>query len=245
MDILLPARYYERLLEGLLVTLQVLGFAFVLGIALSLVLAVARLSPNRAARAIALTWIEFTRGISSIVLLFWMAYALPILLGIDQPSLMVMGSIALGLNMGGYGAEIVRGAIQAVPKGQTEASIALNLSEAQRLRHVVLPQAMRIILPPMGNLTIEILKGTALVSLISLSDLAFEATKLRTSGRLNPDAPSDAILFLNLLLIYFVIAQIINGLFRLAEWRVTRRFEGGRTEVVAKQPTAVPAGVAG
>ncbi|NLD76931.1 MAG: ectoine/hydroxyectoine ABC transporter permease subunit EhuC [Acidimicrobiales bacterium] len=231
MDISLPSHYYDRLWEGLAVTMQVLLYAFALGVALSLVLGVARLSSNKVARALSLAWVEFTRGISSIVLLFWMAYALPILLGVRQPSLLLMGSIALGLNMGGYGAEIVRGAIQSVPKGQTEASIALNLTEFQRIRHVILPQALRVILPPMGNLTIEILKGTALVSLISLSDVAFEARKLRTSGRLNPDAPDDAILFLNVLVIYFVVAQIINGLFRLAEWRVNRRFQRARRAV--------------
>jgi polar amino acid transport system permease protein len=226
MDPLLPSYYYERLLEGLWITLQVLGYAWLIGVGLSLVLGIARLSSNRTARTVSLVWIEFTRGISSIVLLFWMAYALPILLGVDQPSLLLMASIALGLNMGGYGGEIVRGAIQSVPRGQTEASIALNLSEGKRLRYVILPQAMRVILPPMGNLTIEILKGTALVSLISLSDLAFEATKLRTSGRLNPDAPGAALLFFNLLLIYFVLAQIINGIFRFAEWRVNSRYQG-------------------
>jgi polar amino acid transport system permease protein len=73
--------------------------------------------------------------------------------------------------MGGYGAEIVRGAIQAIPKGQTEATIALNLSPTQRLRYVILPQALRLILPPFGNLTIEILKGTALVALVGVTDI--------------------------------------------------------------------------
>jgi polar amino acid transport system permease protein len=243
MDFVLPSFYYERLSEGLVVTLQVLLYSFLLGVVLSVILGVARLSSNTTARTVSLVWIEFTRGISSIVLLFWMAYALPILLGIRQPSLMLMGSIALGLNMGGYGGELVRGAIQSVPKGQTEASIALNLSEYQRLRYVIMPQALRVILPPMGNLTIEILKGTALVSLISLSDLAFEGTKLRTSGRLNPDAPSAAMLFLNLLVIYFVLAQIINGLYRLAEWRVNRRFEGARDEVELPADVASTAGV--
>ncbi|MCD9624054.1 amino acid ABC transporter permease [Rhabdothermincola salaria] len=242
MDVALPSFYYERLFEGMLVTLQVLLYAFLIGVALSIILGVARLSSSKTARTLSLIWIEFTRGISSIVLLFWMAYALPILLGIRQPSLLLMGSIALGLNMGGYGGEIVRGAIQSVPKGQTEASIALNLSEFQRLRYVVLPQSLRVILPPMGNLTIEILKGTALVSLISLSDLAFEGTKLRTSGRLNPDAPSAAMLFLNILLIYFVLSQIISGLYRLAEWRVNRRFEGARTEVELPDATTTTAG---
>ncbi|MBK5223209.1 MAG: amino acid ABC transporter permease [Acidimicrobiia bacterium] len=245
MDIQLPAHYYDRLFEGLQVTLQVLALAFALGIVLSVVLGVARLSPSRIARSVSLAWIEVTRGISTIVLLFWMAYALPILLGVDQPSLLLMGSIALGINMGGYGGEIVRGAIQSVPRGQTEASIALNLTETQRLRHVILPQAMRIILPPMGNLTIEILKGTALVSLISLSDLSYEGVKLRVSGRLSPDAPSDAVLFVNILVIYFVVAQIINGLFRLAEWRVNRRFEGARNGVELSPSPKVTAGAGG
>jgi polar amino acid transport system permease protein len=228
-DLILPDHYYERMLEGLVVTLQVLGAAFALGVLLSLVLGIARLSSNRAARAASLAWIEFSRGISSIVLLFWMAYALPIVIGVRQPSLLLMGSIALGINMGGYGAEIVRGAIQSVPRGQTEASIALNLTEAQRLRHVIVPQAMRVILPPMGNLTIEILKGTALVSLIGLSDLTFEVMKLRVSGRITPGAPSVPVLFLNTLLIYFVVSQVINAIFRLAERRVDRRFDRART----------------
>jgi polar amino acid transport system permease protein len=197
---------------------------------LSLVLGVARLSGNRVARGVSLVWIELTRGISTIVLLFWMAFALPILLEVDQPSLLLMGSLALGINMGGYGGEIVRGAIQAVPRGQTEAAIALNLTEAQRLRHVVLPQAMRVILPPMGNLTIEILKGTALVALIGLTDITGAATKLRSQGRLDPDAPSDPVLYLNVLVLYFVIAQVINVAFRFGERRLNARFERTRDD---------------
>lgn len=246
-DLLLPDHYYERmLLEGLVVTLQVLGLAFALGVVLSLVLGIARLSSNRPARAISLAWIEFSRGISSIVLLFWMAYAFPILIGVRQPSLLLMGAIALGINMGGYGAEIVRGAIQSVPRGQTEASVALNLTEAQRLRYIIIPQAMRVILPPMGNLTIEILKGTALVSLIGLSDLTFEVMKLRVSGRITPDAPSVPILFLNTLIIYFLVSQVINGLFRLAERRVERRFDRARTTPIRLSSTdAAGAGVTG
>ena len=245
-DVILPDFYYERLLtDGLPTTLQVLGIAFALGIVLSLVLGVARLSDNLLARGFSLVWIEFSRGISSIVLLFWMAFALPLLLGIDQPNLLLMGSLALGINMGGYGGEIVRGAIQSVPRGQTEASIALNLTEWQRLRYVVIPQAMRVILPPMGNLTIEILKGTALVSLIGLADISFEGNKLRVSGRLNPDAPSDPILFLNILLIYFVVSQIINGLFRLGESRLDARFERQRTTALPESTDAATAGAGG
>jgi His/Glu/Gln/Arg/opine family amino acid ABC transporter permease subunit len=155
------------------------GWAFLLGVTLSVLVGVARLSHRRWVRGAALVYVEFFRGISSIVLLFIVAIALPILLGVGQASLMMLGSLALGANMGGYGAEIVRGSIQAIPKGQTEASIALNLSNTQRLRHVVLPQAIRIILPPFGNLTIEILKGTALVSLVGLADITQAANFIR------------------------------------------------------------------
>ena len=142
-DLLLSSNQYDRVLEGTIYTLQILGASFVLGVVLSVVFGVARLSDRRWIRAAALVYVEIARGISTIVLLFVMAYAIPILFAIEQRDLFVLVTIALGLNMGGYGAEIIRGAILSVPKGQTEASIALNLTNTQRLRHVVLPQAMR------------------------------------------------------------------------------------------------------
>jgi polar amino acid transport system permease protein len=223
-DLILNPNAYERLVEGLTVTLRVLGSSFVIGIVLSLVFGVARLSDHRWIRGTALVYVEFARGISSIILLFYMAIAIPILLGWQQRSLLMLGGIALGLNMGGYGAEIIRGAIQSVPKGQTEASIALNLTAFQRLRHIVLPQAMRVILPPMGNLTIEILKGTALVSLVGLTDLT-AAMRLLDVPRPGVERVATPILFLNVLVIYFVVAQLINLMFRLLEGRIQRRFE--------------------
>ncbi|MGI8791819.1 MAG: amino acid ABC transporter permease [Acidimicrobiales bacterium] len=233
-------------MEGTWITLQVLAIAFALGAFLSLGIGVARLSDRRWIRGAALVYVEISRGISSIVLLFWMAFALPILFGFEQPSLLLMGSLALGLNMGGYGAEIVRGAILSVPKGQHEASVALNLTEGQRVRYVVLPQAMPIILPPMGNLTIEILKGTALVSLIGLSDLTFEISKLRVNRTISDNPVSVPWLLVNGLIIYFVLAQIVNLAFRLGERRVNARYEQrtGRaaTEVPRLDPQASGAG---
>ena len=92
---------------------------------------------------------------------------------------------------------------------------------------------MRVILPPMGNLTIEILKGTALVYLVGGSDILFETTLL------NRPSQNYALLLFNTLVIYFVIAQVINGLFRLAERRVERRFAGGETTVDAPDTLAV------
>ncbi len=238
-DWLLEPHQYEMLLNGSLVTLQILLYAFLIGIVLSVVVGVARLSPRRWIRAIALVYVEFFRGISTIVLLTIVAIAVPIMLDVRAASLTVLGSLALGTNMGGYGAEIVRGSIQAIPRGQTEASIALNLSNTQRLRHVILPQALRVILPPFGNLTIEILKGTALVSLVGLTDIMQAALNIRQQQLFSPGAATRTVLFMNVLIIYFVMAQVINVLFRVAERRVEQRFEGGEVDVLATQ---LPAG---
>lgn len=225
MDIFLNSNQYDALFDGTWITVQVLVLSLILGLVLSLVFGVARLSSHIVVRGIALVYVELFRGISSFVLLFWMAIALPILLDMDQPSLLLMGSIALGLNMGGYGAEIVRGAIQSVPHGQHEATIALNMSATQRIRHVVLPQAMPLILPPMGNLTIEILKGTALVSGIGLADLTQEANIIRGNRLVSDESVSITWLFINVLIFYFVMAQIINLGFRLWERRVNAQYE--------------------
>lgn len=213
-------------MKGTWVTIQVLLGSVALGAFMSLIMGVARLSSRRWIRQGALVYIEFARGISAIILLFWIFFALPILFGAPSMPPMLAGILALGLNMGAYGAEIVRGAIQSVPKGQTEATIALNMTDRQRLRHVVLPQAIPIILPPFGNLTIEILKGTALVSLITLSDLAFEAQKIRINNVISSDPIPTSILYLNVLVIYLILAQVLARLFRYAETRSARRFGG-------------------
>ncbi len=207
-----------------MVTIQILLGSMVLGTVMSLVFGVFRLSPFRWLRNLSLVYIEFARGISAIILLFWMFFALPILFGLRGLPPELAGILALGLNMGAYGAEIVRGAIEAVPKGQTEATIALNMTDRQRLRHVVLPQAIPVILPPYGNLTIEVLKGTSLVSLITLADLAFEANQIRTNAVVLDTPVTTPILYLNVLVIYFILAQILAQLFKLAERRVDRQF---------------------
>jgi len=223
-DLILNPNQYGNLLRGTVVTLQVIAGSFALGTVMSLIMGVARLSTLRWVRGAALVYIEFARGVAAIILLFWMAYALPILFGLPRIPTLLAGILALGLNMGAYGAEIVRGAIQAVPKGQYEATVALNLSSRDRLRHVILPQAVPIILPPYGNLTIEVLKGTALVSLIGLSDLAFETQLLRTGRVRSTDPVNLPFLYLNVLVIYLILAQVTAYLFRIAERRSARKF---------------------
>ena len=237
---LLEPNQYDLVWDGTRVTVQILAYSFALGVALSLVVGVGRLSQRSWVRGAALVYVEFARGISSIVLLFIIAIAVPILLDVQQAELILLGSIALGMNMGGYGAEIVRGSIQAVPRGQTEAAVALNLTPTQRLRHVVLPQAMRLILPPMGNLTIEILKGTALVSLVGVADLLQAGNFIRQQQLFDASAADISVIYVNVLVVYFVLAQVINGAFRLAEWRLERRYQGGEAVVPAPSNEPIP-----
>lgn len=223
-EFLLTPRQYSNLMSGTWVTIQVILGSFALGTVMSLIMGVARLSTRSWVRGTALVYIEFARGISAIILLFWMFFALPILFGVRSMPPMMAGILALGLNMGAYGSEIVRGAIQSVPKGQTEASIALNLTERQRLRHVVLPQAVPIILPPYGNLTIEVLKGTALVSLIALTDLTRVALVIRQNRVLSDDPVNVPFLWINVLIIYLILSQVIAQIFKVAERRSARKF---------------------
>jgi len=117
---------------------------------------------------------------------------------------MTVAIVALGLNVGAYGAEVVRGAVSAVPRGQWEATIALNMGRAQALRRIILPQAVVAMIPPWGNLFIELLKATALVSLITISDLAFRAQQM------NATTYRTVEIFSIVLVIYLALAMLIT-----------------------------------
>lgn len=217
------------LLEGAWITVQLFASAALLGTALSLVFGIMGLSESRALRGFSRVYVEVARGASAIVLLFWVRFAVPILFDIDVMGPFLAGVLALGINMGGYGAEVVRGGIQSVPLGQTEASIALNLTIRDRLRHIILPQAVLVMLPPYGNLNIEVMKGTSLVALIALGDLTREAQNLRTQRVLMEDPPTTAAIFGTALVIYFVLSQVIALFYRWVEGKAGGRWYGART----------------
>jgi polar amino acid transport system permease protein len=128
--------------------------------------------------------------------------------------------LALSLNAGAYGSEIVRAALQAVPREQREAGVALNLTRYQSIRHVVLPQAVVMMLPSLGNLAIELMKGTAVVSLISIADLTFQAQTIRVQ------TGNTAIPFLASLALYFAFASVISLLFGRLERHLGKGHEG-------------------
>ena len=205
--------YWPRLLSGVWVTALTFLCATVLSVALSVCAGLCKLSKASILRAIASCYIELFRGTSLLVQLYWIFFVLP-LFGISIGKFEA-GCLAIGLNIGAYGAELVRGAIVAVPKGQWEAALALNMGPAQRMRRIVIPQALVIALPAWGNLLIELLKATALVSLISVADVMFEAKQINGLTYLSAQT------FGVTLIIYYLLARcLLTPSMRLLEKRL-------------------------
>ncbi len=216
--ILIPAPFdlVPYLLQGVGVTVQLLIASSALALIMSFLIGYGRLSRYRIISLPATVYLEFFRGTSLLVQLFWAYFVLPFF-GITL-SAMTTGIIVIGLNYGAYGSEIVRSSILSIPKAQIEAGIALNMTRFQISYRVILPQALVIMLPSFGNLAIELLKGTALVSLITLNDLMFQGTVLRNTTL------RTAEVFSMVLMLYFILAYpIILGVRklenRLSVWR--------------------------
>lgn len=201
------------LLKGLKITLLLTVYSIALALVIAFLTGLARLSHFKIIRFIAMVYVEIFRGTSLLVQLFWMYFALPILLDIHL-SAMSAAVVALGLNYGAYGSEVVRSSILAVPKGQIEASIALNLTPFQRMRRIILPQAWTMMLPAFGNLQIELLKGTSLVYLITLMDLTYQGMMLRSY-----DMSQTSAIIIWLLLLYFITSCLLTLIIRMAERR--------------------------
>lgn len=224
---LLPLESWERLLTGARVTVEVTFLAAVLGTAIGLIGGIAALSRYRLVRALVRIYVEVFRGVSALILLFWAAFALPQLLDVNL-SILSAAVVALGTNMGAYCSELVRGSIGAVPRGQTDAAIAVNLTASRRLRHVILPQALVSMLPPYGNLVIEILKASALVSLLPGLDDIMRSAQILRNNRAEIGISTTEI-YLGTLLVYFLIARAIALALGSVERRLGRGMDVGRT----------------
>lgn len=196
-----------RLVDGVLVTLQLTLGGAALALVVAVVLGLAASSHLMLFRGTARVVVEFFRGTSLLIQLFWLFYVLP-LFGIQLESL-VTGVLALGLNYGAYGAEVVRGSIGAVPRGQFEAATALNMRPVQRMRRVVFPQAWVIMIPSLTNLLIMLLKGSALASVILLNDLTYvvEEGLRRQTGTFFAFGVGLALYFV----IAYLLALVMNG----------------------------------
>lgn len=205
---------FVHLLGGLQVTAIITAASTVFGAICAFAGGIGKLSPIRAVRWLAAAYVEIFRGTSLLVQLFWLFFALPFL-GVKL-SPMGAGILGLSLNIGAYGAEVVRGAIIAVDEGQYEAAKALNFTGRQTLWRIVLPQAIVEMMPTFGNLAIQNLKDSSLVSLITLTDLTFTADNLR-----NQTLQTIPIFTLTLF-IYFGLALILAGFMRWLEAKTER-----------------------
>ncbi|RWE21533.1 MAG: ectoine/hydroxyectoine ABC transporter permease subunit EhuC [Mesorhizobium sp.] len=205
------------LLKGVLTTLVVTLGASLVAVALGLAVGLIRVSTCGPLRWAAITYIEFFRGTSLLVQLYVWFFVLPFFGLVMSP--WTVAIFGIGMSYAAYGAEVVRAAIQAVDRGQYEASIALNFDRATMLRRIVLPQAIRAMLPPWGNLLIELLKTTSLVFFITI-------TEFTTAAKLAADTTGNYLLFFGLALFgYYVIARVlITPFVRGLERRLSRGF---------------------
>lgn len=214
------AVFLPQLLEGAVLTVQITLIGCALAIVAGVLSAIARLYGPAPLRWLATVYVEIFRGTSALVQLFWLFFVLP-QFGLTLAPFLV-AVLALGLNIGAYGSEVVRGAIQGVARGQWEATTALNMTRAQALRRIILPQAFVAMIPPWGNLCIELLKMTSLVSLITLADLAFKAQTL------NQATFQTVPIFTLVLLLYLVLSLTLTIALRFAEGRAGRGLARGR-----------------
>lgn len=207
-------------IDGVIVTVQLTLGGGALAFIIAVVLGVAARSEHLLLRGSSRVFIEFFRGTSLLVQLFWLFYVLP-LLGWRLDALFA-GVLALGMNYGAYSAEVVRGAINAVPKGQWEATTALSMRPVHRLRRVIWPQAWAIMIPSLTNLFIMLLKGTAVASIILLQDLTWQGGQLRR-------ATGDTFFAYGFTaLIYFALSCVILAGATLLERQAKRRLGQGK-----------------
>ncbi|MER6910658.1 ectoine/hydroxyectoine ABC transporter permease subunit EhuC [Streptomyces sp. NPDC000594] len=209
---------WQLLLHGLWITVQLTVYSTLLGAAVALATGLARTHRRWIVRFLAGVYFEVFRGTSALILMFWIFFVLPLGFG-WQLVPMWAAVLSLGLTYGAYGSEVVRGAVAAVPEGQREAGVALGFTPAQRLRRIVLPQAWPEMIRPFNNLLIELLKGTSLVSIMGVSDIAFGAALVRNA------TGQSAPVYTVILVAYFVLAFTLTRGMRALERRA--RDEGG------------------
>lgn len=207
------------LLGGLWITIQITVLATLLATVLGFLIALPGLSSDPWAQRFNRGFVEIFRAIPSLVMLLWVHYGLPILIGVNF-DIFTSGVIGLALCEAAFMAEVFRGGIQSIEKGQHEAGRALGLSRAQRLRLIILPQALRRILPALGNQFVIVLKMSALVSVIGLADLTRRANELVVTLY----RPLEIYTFL--VLEYLLLVLLVSWLVRRLERRLARSEAG-------------------
>ncbi|MGW2094509.1 ectoine/hydroxyectoine ABC transporter permease subunit EhuC [Promicromonospora sukumoe] len=207
--------------EGILVTLELTIAGAALALIIAFILGLGSRARTRWARVPSRVVVEFFRGTSLVVQIFWLYYVLPLPPFYVELDPLACGILALGLNYGAYAAEVVRGSINSVPTGQWEAATALDLGGVHRLRRVILPQAWPLMMPMFTNLLIQLVKGSALAAYITLHDLNFFIGELRKGT-------TDTVFAYSVgLVLYFVFAYALTLIMNALEARAKNKVGQG------------------
>ncbi|WBB72082.1 ectoine/hydroxyectoine ABC transporter permease subunit EhuC [Micromonospora sp. WMMD1128] len=203
--------WVDDLIGGVWITVLVTVLGAAGALVVSFIFGLLAQAKGRAPRFVARLFIEFFRGTSVLVQLWWLFFVLPAFGWTLQP--LAVGVVAFALNFGAYGAEVVRGAINAVPRAQWEATVACNMTAYQRMRLVILPQALVGMIPPFGNLLIQLLKSTPLVYTVTVIDVTAVVQDFRAAEG------HEAYIFGLALLVYLVLAYLFTSGMRILERR--------------------------
>ena len=204
---------WPLLLDGLLNTVKIAAIAILFGVMVGLVLALLRLSPRRYLRFPAAVFVEFYRNTPPIVHFFWFFYALPVVLNISLDPL-VAAVLALSTQSGAFYAEVFRGGIQSIERGQWEGAKALGMSHTQLMRRIVLPQAATRMVAPFVERSFELIKTTALTSTLAYGELLYQAMMV------NSETFRPLEVYTAVALLYLVLLVSCSALARLAEARL-------------------------
>ncbi len=201
--------YWKYFAKGVEYTLIISAISVVFGVLLGTILALMRFSHNKLVHAIAVAYIEFVRGTPLMVQVMFVYFGIGII--INLPALL-SGIIAVSLNSGAYVAEIIRGGIDSVAKGQTEASQSLGLNRTDTMRYVVMPQALKNIWPALGNEFISLIKESSIVSIIGVTDLIYQLNIVRA------DTYRGVMPVFIAMILYFIMTFILT--------RILNHYEG-------------------
>jgi polar amino acid transport system permease protein len=211
-------RHFDVLINGLLISLTLTVISVALALPLGFIVAVFRLSRNFFISKIAAAYIEFFRCTPALVQVIWIYYCLPIILGIEISGF-ACGIAALALNLTAFNAEAFRSGIQAIPMDQTDATVALGLSPVQRILYVILPQAVRMVIPVLLTNAVGSFQQSSLVSTVAIADLMYEGRVLATRFY----RPLEILTVVAI--IYLVIAFPVTQLVRVVELRLREKLK--------------------
>jgi len=195
--------------KGALLTLEISLCAIAIGFALGILMGLGRISRILPIRLISTGYVEALRGTPLLIQIFIIYFGLPSVGLVLDP--LVSGILAVGLNSAAYQAEIIRGGIQSVPKGQLEAARSIGMTYTQSMRHVILPQALRLIIPPMTNEFIILIKDSSLVSAIGIWELTLVGKEL------NAKYFEPFMIFIFIAIVYFIMTYATSKIMRRVE----------------------------